>query len=399
MGQDEMRITHIYPLFSVVVLTYFQRHLLNDCINSILEQDYPNIELIICDDCSPDFDCSEVEEYISNYIKENKKNNIANIVIFQQEKNVGITANAQKGIELSSGIYLKIHSGDDMLYGRNVLTRIFREFFKPDVMIVAGRSIDCMPDGEMTSHIGPSEHKVVKMQKSSAEKQFELMTSRVVSDCIRVETIFWKREFFDKMGGIDLNFRYLYIWPLLLKATAFGQRIVSLDFITTIYRYGGFFNRCNSLNLMVTKQYYREYIQLFEQIAIPFFKNKKKNRKIARCAQCIRCIKARIDIDGEWFNWSFWKKAAWKIKNLKHLILSWIYKVRSQGVSINRKMQLMAMLACLFLYYFKVEVWPGVRPEKVWIVVFVIAFVWLTIQEFGYRVIQCVNKLLNFMKG
>lgn len=66
------------PLVSIIVLTYLQRHILNDCIDSILSQDYPNIELIICDDCSADFDCDEVYQYI----EQNKKSNISNIVIY-----------------------------------------------------------------------------------------------------------------------------------------------------------------------------------------------------------------------------------------------------------------------------------------------------------------------------
>ena len=52
------------PLVSVGVLVYKNFHYIKDVINSILEQDYPNIELIISDDGSPDFCAKEIENYI-----------------------------------------------------------------------------------------------------------------------------------------------------------------------------------------------------------------------------------------------------------------------------------------------------------------------------------------------
>lgn len=52
------------PLVSIVVLTYLQRHILNECVDLILEQDYPNIEIVVCDDSSADFDCDEVRDYL-----------------------------------------------------------------------------------------------------------------------------------------------------------------------------------------------------------------------------------------------------------------------------------------------------------------------------------------------
>ena len=84
------------PLFSVIILTYLQNHLLKDCIDSILMQTYPNIELIICDDCSADFNEKEVLQYIT----ENKMENVKNVIVYKQPQNVGTTANAQKGVEL-----------------------------------------------------------------------------------------------------------------------------------------------------------------------------------------------------------------------------------------------------------------------------------------------------------
>ena len=354
---------------------------------------------MICDDCSADFNREEVEAFVRQCIRDHEKNNISGLVVYKQEKNVGVTANAQKGIELSSGMYFKLHAGDDMLYGQSGLTRICREFFKPDVQVVTGRAIACMPNGEMTSHINPSEHNIVKMKKADAYKQFELMVSQPACECVSETAIFWRRQFFDQIGGFDLSYRYLNSWPLCLKIAASGQRIVPLDIVTTIYRYGGCFNCNNALNLILKKQYYRECVRMFREIAIPFLKQNSRKRKILRGKQCIRCLQAHIDIDGEWYNWTLCKQAFWKMRNWKYLIFSWIYKILAEGISIRRKTKLMIMFVCVLLYHFNVEIWPGVQLKKLWVVLFSITLLWLIVQECGYRVVRCLNLLLNFMRG
>ena len=42
------------PLVSVAVITYNQDKFINECLDSILIQDYPNFEVIVLDDRSTD---------------------------------------------------------------------------------------------------------------------------------------------------------------------------------------------------------------------------------------------------------------------------------------------------------------------------------------------------------
>lgn len=387
-----------YPLFSVIVLTYLQRHLLEDCIKSILKQDYPNIELIICDDYSSDFNCNEVEKFISNYIEENKVDNISNVIVYKQEKNVGTTVNAQKGVELSSGIYFKLHAGDDMLYGEDALTKIYRQFSKPDVKIVACRSVACMHDGEMTEHYYPSGEAIINMKKADAYGQFELISSQAWGEYINAPAVFWKRELFDEIGGFDLSYKYTEDWPTWIKITLSGQKITILDTITTIYRYGGISNQFSSINLTLGKQHYQECVRMFEDMVIPVFKKSGQKKKIVRCEQCIRAIKARIEIEGEWSSWSLTRQILWRIKNIKLLQLSWLYRKRKHGIVVNRKPQIMIMVICLLLCYFNVEIFPDIPIDNLCTILFLVAFIWLLIQECFNIGIKMMNFALNFLR-
>ena len=52
-------------LFTVLIPHYNQQNLWKTAIQSVLEQDYPLIELIIIDDASDSFDACEVEDFRS----------------------------------------------------------------------------------------------------------------------------------------------------------------------------------------------------------------------------------------------------------------------------------------------------------------------------------------------
>lgn len=387
-----------YPLFSVIVLTYLQRHLLAECLDSIFKQDYPNIELVICDDYSADFDCKEVETYIHNYITENGIDNISNVIVFKQEQNVGTTANAQKGVELSNGVYFKLHAGDDMLYKHDTLTKIYREFSKPEVQIIAARSVACMHDGKMTENYFPSTEAMINMKKADAYGQFELMSSQAWGEYINAPAVFWKRQFFDNIGGFDLSYKYTEDWPTWIRITLAGQKITMLDVVTTIYRYGGISNQFSSINLTLGKLHYQECIRMFQEMILPVFEKSNPKKKIVRCEQCIRAIKSRVEIEGEWDNWSLAHQLFWRIKNNKLLRFSWLYRKRKHGMVINRKPQIIIMLICALLCYFHVESFPGIQMTNLWTVIFLISLIWLILQECFNVAIKLMNVVLNVLR-
>lgn len=68
------------PLVSVIMPVYNSEKYLNEAIQSILNQTYENIELIIIDDCSTDFS----KEIIKNI-------NSEKINLIKNEKNMGVS--------------------------------------------------------------------------------------------------------------------------------------------------------------------------------------------------------------------------------------------------------------------------------------------------------------------
>lgn len=385
------------PLFSVIVLTYLQRHLLEDCIDSILSQTYPNIELVICDDCSADFDEDEVRAYID----ENKEENIRKVVVYKQPRNVGTVQNAQTGVGLSSGEFFKLQAGDDMLYGENALEKMGKALSGPGVNIVAARSIGCLHNGELTSDIYPSSDSVASMIDADAQRQFDLIGTQAWGAFVNAPAVCWRRSFFDKLGGFDLSYKYTEDWPMWLKITGAGHRITFMDEIVVVYRYGGISSSYSEVHAMLGELFYQECLRMFREDILPKFEAEGNRKKILRCKQCIRCIENRIIRETVWQKWGFLKKLHWRVKNLNFILLSWLYRVRygaRPAPHIGQPLRVMAY--CIFLFYFGAQILPEQPADFLWAGIFFAAVLWLLVEiVFAYGVklaafaLKCVNKL------
>src|ERR687886_65993 len=90
------------PLVSIVVPAYNHADYLAEAIESILAQDYPNIELLVLDDGSIDNTREVLERYAGQFY-------------WETHKNMGEAATLNKGWRMSKGEILGRLSADDLL--------------------------------------------------------------------------------------------------------------------------------------------------------------------------------------------------------------------------------------------------------------------------------------------
>lgn len=93
------------PLISVIVPVYNVERYIEQCINSIANQTYRNLEIILVDDGSVDKSGEICDRY--------EKDDIRIKVIHQL--NAGVGAARNKGIELANGEYIAFVDGDDYI--------------------------------------------------------------------------------------------------------------------------------------------------------------------------------------------------------------------------------------------------------------------------------------------
>ena len=94
------------PLVSVIVRVYNRAHLLEETLDSIQEQTYNNIEIIIVDDASPD---PEVMMILKQRAKKDRR-----IRLFTLEENVGGPEALNFGLTKVRGAFVAICDSDDV---------------------------------------------------------------------------------------------------------------------------------------------------------------------------------------------------------------------------------------------------------------------------------------------
>ena len=95
-----------YPLISVIVPVYKVELYLRRCVDSILAQTYPNIEVVLVDDGSPDR-CGDI---CDEYAKEDQR------VIAVHRQNGGLSAARNSGLEACHGEYIGFVDSDDYIH-------------------------------------------------------------------------------------------------------------------------------------------------------------------------------------------------------------------------------------------------------------------------------------------
>lgn len=100
------------PLVSVVIPTYKRADLIEKSLQSVLNQTYKNIEIIIVDDNDPK---SEDRKNTSNLINKYMAK-YSNITYVKLDKNSGGCVARNKGLELSKGKYINFLDDDDLFH-------------------------------------------------------------------------------------------------------------------------------------------------------------------------------------------------------------------------------------------------------------------------------------------
>ncbi|HET9055588.1 MAG TPA: glycosyltransferase [Chitinophagaceae bacterium] len=109
-----MIIGQTQPLVAIALCTYNGGYYLSDQIESILQQSYTNLEIVIVDDASTD----NTIEIITDFSQKDKR-----IKVYQNKVNLGYNKNFEKAIGLTTADYIAVSDQDDK-WEKNKIERI-----------------------------------------------------------------------------------------------------------------------------------------------------------------------------------------------------------------------------------------------------------------------------------
>jgi glycosyltransferase involved in cell wall biosynthesis len=199
------------PTLSVVTPAYNQAAFLRDTIESVLSQDYPNIEYIVLDDGSTDETARILAEYGDRFR-------------WETQPNMGQTATINKGWSLTSGEIITWLNSDDTFYNSSSVREGIEYLIEhPDVGIVFGDSMYTEADG---TEIEPT-----RPIRDFSYKKMVLTCENSISQ----PSAFIRRAVIEKVGELDPKYYYFMDWDLWIRAGIYFG-IEHVDAIWSTYR-------------------------------------------------------------------------------------------------------------------------------------------------------------------
>ncbi|RZK42885.1 MAG: glycosyltransferase [Pedobacter sp.] len=220
---------------SIITVVYNGEKYLEDCIKSVISQNYPNLEYIIIDGNSTDGSLGIIERYRKNIHR------------FVSEKDKGMYDALNKGIRLATGDVVGILNADDVLASPDVIKTIAESFQTNNPEVLYGNLNYVHPE-----HID----KVVRKWISKPFTKRDIILGWMPAH----PTFYAKRTLFAKLGDYSLDFgsaadyelmvRYLfknnvsafYLNKLIVKMRTGGMSNASFK-----HRYAAFINDYKAL--------------------------------------------------------------------------------------------------------------------------------------------------------
>lgn len=221
----------ISKLVSVLVLTYQDFSGLFKTLETILEQEYPLIEVIISDDCSDRFPDEEIAEWVKGAARD------ISIKIRKNPNNLGIVAHSNCAVKECAGQYIKFLPSGDGFCTKDSLTKLISVAEKTDSLMVISPTLVCGQDFTKIYYQYPSKNDVNKLQTTPPKQLFSDIARR---NMISAVGTLYKASFFRKpLKGFDECYRNLDDWPTWLATYREGVKIPCLSDPTVYYSLGG----------------------------------------------------------------------------------------------------------------------------------------------------------------
>lgn len=214
---------------SVVIPCYRHERYVAECLESVFGQSYPEIELIVIDDCSPDR-TYEIVSALCGCARYQER--FAKLTCLRNETNEGAHATFNKGVSLAGGEYIALLNSDDQYHPERIasLMEVIQEkggelafsnfvFVDDDNREVSLDPLYC----DLQASIALALSHYPALGFVLLQKQIALSTGNFL----------FSRQLFDRVGGFH-NLKYCHDLDFILQALRYCE---PLFLNRPLYRY------------------------------------------------------------------------------------------------------------------------------------------------------------------
>lgn len=220
------------PLVSVIVPSYCHAPFILDCLQSIHDQSYAEIELVVIDDRSTD----DTMAIVSSILKTGFAKRFRNVVLEQNSKNKGAHASINHGISRSSGDYIAVINSDD-LYAPTRIERMMSAMAQAGSEIAFSLVDVFSSEDEDAGSRAEYPHNFLLFplrQRMEIARDptvsFSLLRSNVATS---TGNLVFSRSLYDKAGPF-LPLKYCHDWDFILQSSFYTEPTAVLE---PLYRY------------------------------------------------------------------------------------------------------------------------------------------------------------------
>lgn len=223
-----MEIRNRKPWVSVIVIAYNSGKFILETLESIKNQTYETIELIVTDDGSKDDTITICKDWIAQ-----NKSRFVNAILVTTAQNTGTAGNANRGIQASAGEWIKFIAGDDILMPDAIEKYI--EFVDDKINACFAEYVEFT--GQQSEHKYLRKHididRVAFGDNTTARQQYNILKRQFVG---YGPTFFVKKKVLVEVGCFDERFPLMDDYPLFIRIAAAGYKLYLLHEATVYYR-------------------------------------------------------------------------------------------------------------------------------------------------------------------
>lgn len=219
-------VKNMNDYFTICVATYNSSKFILEALESIRQQTYPYLDLIISDDKSTDETVSICKEWI-----EKNKSRFRNVSLVIADKNTGTAGNLNRGVRLCNTEWIKCMAGDDALY-IDFISDFMKKYANSehDVLLTDAGVFDSeLNDDKLSYYLTPNSR---FFSEDVENKQYKILLRRNFLG----PSIISRKKIFDQVGGYDEKYPLIEDWPFLLKIAKQGNIIGMAPLLSTRYR-------------------------------------------------------------------------------------------------------------------------------------------------------------------
>lgn len=268
------------PLVSIILLTYNNFTRIRESLISILRQDYPNIELIVSDDCSVNFPIALVTDIINN----NKKNNLSSFQTIVNKENLGTVKNLNNSIKASHGEYIFTLGTGDLFVNQDSVSNVINVFLEKKCDVVFTSRIVYKNDKlfEVLPHV--ADWRNINRLDTKISMYTSLMKTQHFSMFIGV-TMVSKKTVIEEHNYYDENYRLLEDLPMIEKVIWDNNVVLCPNLTTILYEGASGVSAKGNVNPILQKDLdrYNKYGRLDHYQSLDTMTQKHIEFGIKRC--------------------------------------------------------------------------------------------------------------------